>query len=78
MRATGFTHKPAANYNNVRNDWSCYHETPSPGPTVSKLIMTLPNTGCAHGCGWSGGLRYAYRNIMGVRKTLVQKQCHVA
>ena len=73
VRATGFTHKPAANYNNVRNDWSYYHETPSPGPAVSKLIMTLPNTGCAHDCGWCGGLRYAYRNIMGVRKTLVQK-----
>src|SRR5258708_20273743 len=35
--------------------------------------MTLHNTGCAHDCGWCGGSRFAYRNIMGVRKTLVQK-----
>jgi clorobiocin/coumermycin A biosynthesis protein CloN6/CouN6 len=71
--ATGFTHKPAANYNDARNDWSYYRETASVGPSVSKLIMTLPNTGCAHDCGWCGGSRFAYRNIMGVRKTLIQK-----
>ena len=73
VQATGFTHKPAANYNDARNDWSYYQETPGAGPSASKLIMTLPNTGCAHDCGWCGGSRFAYRNIMGVRKTLIQK-----
>jgi clorobiocin biosynthesis protein CloN6 len=73
VRATGFTHKPAANYNNARNDWSYYQETPVNGLSTSKLIMTLPNTGCAHDCGWCGGSKFAYRNIMDVRKTLVQK-----
>jgi clorobiocin/coumermycin A biosynthesis protein CloN6/CouN6 len=73
VQATGFTHKPTTNYNNVRNDWSYYRDTPSAGLSVSKLIMTLPNTGCAHDCGWCGGSRFAYRNIMGVRKTLIQK-----
>lgn len=73
IRVTGFTHKPATEYNNVPNDWSYYQETPSGGPSASKLIMTLPNTGCAHDCGWCGGSRFAYRNIMGVRKTLIQK-----
>jgi clorobiocin biosynthesis protein CloN6 len=73
VRTTGFTHKPAANYNNARNDWSYYQETPVNGLATSKLIMTLPNTGCAHDCGWCGGSKFAYRNIMDVRKTLVQK-----
>ena len=73
VQATGFSHKPAANYNNVRNDWSYYRETADGGPSGAKLIMTLPNTGCAHDCGWCGGSRFAYRNIMGVRKTLVTK-----
>jgi clorobiocin biosynthesis protein CloN6 len=73
VRTTGFTHKPAARYNDVRNDWSYYRESAGAGPSVSKLIMTLPNTGCAHDCGWCGGSRFAYRNIMGVHKTLIQK-----
>jgi clorobiocin/coumermycin A biosynthesis protein CloN6/CouN6 len=73
VQATGFTHKPATRYNDARNDWSYYRETASRGPSVSKLIMTLPNTGCAHDCGWCGGSRFAYRNIMGVHKTLIQK-----
>jgi clorobiocin/coumermycin A biosynthesis protein CloN6/CouN6 len=73
VQATGFTHKPATKYNDVRHDWSYYRETASAGPSVSKLIMTLPNTGCAHDCGWCGGSRFAYKNIMGVRKTLIQK-----
>jgi clorobiocin/coumermycin A biosynthesis protein CloN6/CouN6 len=73
VQTTGFTHKPAANYNNARNDWSYYKETPNPGLSASKLIMTLPNTGCVHDCGWCGGSKFAYRNIMDVRKTLVQK-----
>ncbi len=70
---TGFTHKPTTRYNDARADWSYYRETVSAGPSVSKLIMTLPNTGCAHDCGWCGGSKFAYRNIMGVRKTLVHK-----
>jgi clorobiocin/coumermycin A biosynthesis protein CloN6/CouN6 len=73
LQTTGFTHKPAANYNNARNDWSYFKETPVPGLSTSKLIMTLPNTGCAHDCGWCGGSKFAYRNIMDVKKTLIQK-----
>jgi clorobiocin/coumermycin A biosynthesis protein CloN6/CouN6 len=73
VRSSGFTHKPTANYNNTRNDWSYYRDAPSPSPLTSKLIMTLPNTGCAHDCGWCGGSKFAYRNIMEVRKTLIQK-----
>jgi clorobiocin biosynthesis protein CloN6 len=73
VQSTGFTHKPASRYNDVPNDWSFYQGTAPADPSVSKLIMTLPNTGCAHDCGWCGGSRFAYRNIMGVHKTLVQK-----
>ncbi|HET9895524.1 MAG TPA: cobalamin-dependent protein [Streptosporangiaceae bacterium] len=73
IQVTGFTHKPGTNYNDVPNDWTYYRQTARSGPSVSKLIMTLPNTGCAHDCGWCGGSRFAYRNIMGVRKTLIQK-----
>ena len=73
VRSSGFTHKPTANYNNERNDWTYYRDAPSPSPLTSKLIMTLPNTGCAHDCGWCGGSKFAYRNIMEVRKTLIQK-----
>ncbi|MGH7154359.1 MAG: cobalamin-dependent protein, partial [Acetobacteraceae bacterium] len=73
IQASGFTHKPASNYNNERNDWSYYRDTPTASPLTSKLIMTLPNTGCAHDCGWCGGSKFAYRNIMEVRKTLIQK-----
>jgi clorobiocin biosynthesis protein CloN6 len=73
VQSTGFTHKPATDYNNARNDWSYYQDTPNESPLTSKLIMTLPNTGCAHDCGWCGGSKFAYRNIMDVRKTLIQK-----
>jgi clorobiocin biosynthesis protein CloN6 len=73
IETTGFSHKPATRYNNARNDWSYYQETSGDAPTATKLIMTLPNTGCAHDCGWCGGSRFAYRNIMGVHKTLIQK-----
>ncbi len=68
----GFTHKPTVAYNDATNDWSYYQSTPTTFMN-GKLIMTLPNTGCAHDCGWCGGSRFAYRNIMGVRKTLVPK-----
>lgn len=70
---TGFHHKPSKDYNDATNDWSYYRPTRPSDPSVSKLIMTLPNTGCAHDCGWCGGSRYAYRSVMGVKKTLVQK-----
>jgi clorobiocin biosynthesis protein CloN6 len=73
VQSTGFTHKPASNYNNAQGDWSYYQETPVTGLSNAKLIMTLPNTGCAHDCGWCGGSKFAYRNIMDVKKTLVQK-----
>jgi clorobiocin/coumermycin A biosynthesis protein CloN6/CouN6 len=73
VQATGFTHKPGNSYNNVRNDWSYYRDVAGGGASESKLIMTLPNTGCAHDCGWCGGSRFAYRNIMGVQKTLITK-----
>ncbi|MFI0980736.1 cobalamin-dependent protein [Streptomyces sp. NPDC021093] len=73
VQTTGFSHTPEKNYNNVRNDWSYYRDVTDAGPEGSKLIMTLPNTGCAHDCGWCGGSRFAYRNIMGVRRTLIQK-----
>lgn len=72
VETTGFSHKPTTDYNNVRNDWSYYQNTPVT-PLSSKLIMTLPNTGCAHDCGWCGGSRFAYRNIMEVDRTLVRK-----
>jgi clorobiocin/coumermycin A biosynthesis protein CloN6/CouN6 len=73
VQSTGFTHKPGTRYNDVPNDWSYYRETAGAGPSASKLIMTLPNTGCAHDCGWCGGSRFSYRNIMGVQRTLIQK-----
>jgi clorobiocin/coumermycin A biosynthesis protein CloN6/CouN6 len=73
VKATGFRHKPTANYNDAQGDWSYFRDMPSPGPATSKLIMTLPNTGCVHDCGWCGGSKFAYRNIMGVEKTLIQK-----
>ncbi|MBP2328674.1 clorobiocin biosynthesis protein CloN6 [Kibdelosporangium banguiense] len=73
VRRTGFSHKPARDYNDATNDWSYYREQRPSDPSVSKLIMTLPNTGCAHDCGWCGGSRYAYKNMMGVQKTMIQK-----
>jgi clorobiocin biosynthesis protein CloN6 len=69
---TGFTHKPMKNYNDVSIDWSYYRETREV-PTASKLIMTLPNTGCAYDCPFCGGSRYATNKIMGIKKTLVTK-----
>lgn len=72
ISATGFSHRPASNYNDVTVDWS-YYRPASTSVTTSKLIMTLPNTGCAMDCPWCGGSRFAYQNIMGVKKTLIQK-----
>src|SRR5262249_34789468 len=73
VQATGFTHKPVTRYNDARNDWSYYREAASGGPSTSKLIMTLPNTGCAHDCGWCGGSKNAYPHNMGGHKNPVQK-----
>jgi clorobiocin/coumermycin A biosynthesis protein CloN6/CouN6 len=70
--STGFTHKPMRDYNDATVDWSYYQKVQGHS-TTSKLIMTLPNTGCAMDCPWCGGSRFAYRNIMEVDKTLVQK-----
>lgn len=70
--ATGFTHRPAAQYNDATVDWSFYDRVPD-GVASSRLIMTLPNTGCAYDCPWCGGSRYAYTHLMGVKKTLITK-----
>jgi clorobiocin biosynthesis protein CloN6 len=69
---TGFTHKPMKNYNNATIDWSFYREAKNVA-TQTKLIMTLPNTGCAYDCPFCGGSRYATNKIMGIKKTLVTK-----
>ncbi|MCC7360804.1 MAG: cobalamin-dependent protein [Anaerolineales bacterium] len=69
VAASGFTHKPARNYNDVTTSWSDYPARAAASP----LIMTLPNTGCAHDCPWCGGSRYAYRRMMGVNRTLIAK-----
>jgi clorobiocin/coumermycin A biosynthesis protein CloN6/CouN6 len=77
--ATGFTHKPMRQYNDATVDWSYYQNVQQRRLFGGRLIMTLPNTGCAHDCGWCGGSRFAYRKIMGVRKTLITKGMgHVA
>lgn len=70
--STGFTHKPLQNYNAATVDWS-YYQNAQGHSVTSKLIMTLPNAGCARDCSWCGGSRYAYQNIMGLENTLVQK-----
>ncbi|MFY2561189.1 cobalamin-dependent protein [Corallococcus terminator] len=72
VERTGFSHKPATNYNDATVDWSYYRDAVDDVATT-KLIMTLPNTGCAYDCPWCGGSRSAYRNIMGVKKTLISK-----
>jgi clorobiocin biosynthesis protein CloN6 len=72
VEETGFTLKRAHDYNDATVDWSYYREAQGTALN-SRMIMTLPNTGCAHDCPWCGGSRYAYRNFMGVKKTLVTK-----
>jgi len=71
--STGFIHKPMKQYNDATVDWSYYQDVKERKLFTGRLIMTLPNTGCAHDCGWCGGSRFAYRKIMGVRKTLITK-----
>ncbi|MFB3903193.1 MAG: cobalamin-dependent protein [Acidobacteriota bacterium] len=70
--ATGFTHKPARNCNDVTVDWSFYSRS-SGSLIVSPAIMTLPNAGCTHDCPWCGGSRFAYQNFMGLKKTVIRK-----
>lgn len=72
VMATGFTYKPMKHYNDATVDWSYYQQTKNASGN-SKLIMTLPNTGCAHDCPWCGGSRFATSKIMGIKKTLVTK-----
>jgi clorobiocin biosynthesis protein CloN6 len=67
-----FSHKPMKNYNDRTTDWSFFREATSDVRTT-RQIMTLPNTGCAYDCNWCGGSRFAYKNIMGVNKTLIYK-----
>lgn len=69
---TGFTHKPMKYYNDSTIDWSFYRDAKNV-TSRSKLIMTLPNTGCAFDCPFCGGSRYATNKIMGIKKTLVSK-----
>jgi clorobiocin biosynthesis protein CloN6 len=69
---TEFSYKPAVAYNDVATDWSWYSNVKG-SMRSSRMIMTLPNTGCAHDCPWCGGSRYAYQNIMGVQRTLITK-----
>jgi clorobiocin biosynthesis protein CloN6 len=77
--STGFTHKPMRQYNDATVDWSYYRKVKQQKLFDGQLIMTLPNTGCAHDCGWCGGSRSAYRKIMSVRKTLITKSMgHIA
>jgi len=77
--STGFSHKPMSQYNDTTVDWSYYKNVKHKKLFTGRMIMTLPNTGCAHDCGWCGGSRSAYRKIMGVRKTLItQGMGHVA
>jgi clorobiocin biosynthesis protein CloN6 len=61
-------------YNDATVDWSYYQRVKQRKLFSGPLIMTLPNTGCAHDCGWCGGSRFAYRRIMGVRRTLISKR----
>ena len=70
--STGFTYRPTRNYNDATVDWSYYQKAKDHAVT-SKLIMTLPNAGCARDCSWCGGSRFAYQNMMGLENTLVQK-----
>ena len=72
ISATEFAYKPLRAYNDVPTDWSWYSNVKGSFGS-SRMIMTLPNTGCAHDCPWCGGSRYAYQNIMGVQKTLITK-----
>lgn len=72
VRDNTFSHRPTASYNDEAVDWTYFRDASTKG-VMSKMIMTLPNTGCAMDCPWCGGSRYTYRETMGVRKTLINK-----
>ncbi|HWQ83064.1 MAG TPA: cobalamin-dependent protein, partial [Anaerolineales bacterium] len=69
---TGYTHQPSRKYNDAAIQWSFYRDAIS-SPTVNRLIMTLPNSGCAHDCGWCGGSRSAFVQPTGTHRSLVYK-----
>lgn len=69
---TGFTYKPTENYNDAAVDWEFFQGATAVA-TTNKLIMTLPNSGCAYDCSWCGGSRYTYRRLMGLERTLITK-----
>ncbi len=72
LRDTGFSYRPAI-LNNVHMDWSYFFPEKINLLNIPTL-MVLPNTGCAHDCGWCGGSRFAYKNIMGMdKKTVVYR-----
>ncbi|MBJ6764426.1 cobalamin-dependent protein [Myxococcaceae bacterium JPH2] len=72
VERTGFAHKPARDSNDATVDWGFYRDAPG-DVAATRLIMTLPNTGCAYDCGWCGGSRSAFQQVMGVKKTLIPK-----
>ncbi len=55
VQATGFTHSRPRITTTRAMTGRITGTRPNPGPAASKLIMTLPNTGCVHDCGWCGG-----------------------
>ncbi len=69
INETPFNYLPEK-LNDTDVDWSYYLPT---GINLLNLptLMILPNSGCAHDCGWCGGSRFAYRNIMGLDKKTV-------
>lgn len=69
---SGFDHKPVRDYNDASVDWGFYEQV-KPAFGAGKMIMTLPNTGCAFDCPWCGGSKYAYDSIMGASTPLIQK-----
>ncbi|HUG84094.1 MAG TPA: cobalamin-dependent protein [Euzebya sp.] len=72
IQRTGFDHKPMRDYNDASVDWGFYEQV-QPAFGAGKMIMTLPNTGCAFDCPWCGGSKYSYDSIMGASKPLIQK-----
>jgi clorobiocin biosynthesis protein CloN6 len=69
---TGFSHKPVTNYNDAAVDWSFYKQA-KPTLAAGRMIMTLPNTGCAFDCPWCGGSKFSYDRMMGASKTMIRK-----
>lgn len=69
----GHTYVPEI-LNDVAIDWSNMF------PNTTNLLnmpnlMVLPNTGCAHSCGWCSGSRWAYQRMMNVgKKTVIHRR----